>query len=257
MAAGLETTPTCEATGLPLPILPVDPEQRDLSLPTDFHHHFHPQRSVELSRKSLGGRALRYSRGQTIERYLHDRYHDFFSGPELPQNPNEHFRLSVLACAGVVPRQAIDLSTYGEYKIVDLSLEQFDDLAGQTSIHTEAEFHPKNGEKRRQEIGKFFAAYALRQDLRTVISDKFIIEQFLDPKTSTEQKAKLGTSILNEASNAAVDDLVPIHKELRRRGYVARHKANKVRKIIGSFFTRDYYPDYFPQIAYALEDSQY
>lgn len=257
MAVVLERTPTCEVTGLPLPILPLEPEQRALSLPVDFHHHFHPRESRELSKKVLGGRALRYARGQTVERYLHDRYHDFFEGPELPQTPEEHFRLCVLACAGVVPRQAIDLSTHGEYKVVDLTLAQFDELAKPTSIHLEAALHPKpdRGEKRRHEIGRFFASYALSQDLRSIVSNNYIIEEFLDPRTSAAKKAKLGNDILSVASSAAVEDLVPVHKELRRNGYVARDKANKVRKTIGSFFTRHHYPAYYEQVRYVLASS--
>ena len=79
-----------------------------------------------------------------------------------------------------------------------------------------------------------------------------IIDEFLDPQTSPEQKAKLGDFILMSALRGAVDDLVPVHKELRRKGYVSRERANKVRKTMGNFFTRAYYPDYYDKVAYVL-----
>lgn len=253
MPAAFEQTLMCEVTGLPLPILPVElsTNEAPFSFQRDFHHHFHPRGSTELSRQTVGGRAVRYARGQTIERYLHERYHDIFSGPELPQTEEERFKTSVLACAGVMPRQAIDLSIPGEYQVVSLSKAQFKKLAAPNSIHIESAFHPKNSIKRRREIGKFFANYALKQDFKDVVSNN-VIDQFLDPKIEAARRYELGNFILSEASSAAVRSLVPIHSELIKEGYVAQDRSNKIGKIIRKFFPKDNYPDYYSQIAASL-----
>lgn len=127
MAAELET-PRDELSGLPLPILlPADfSPQRDPTA-VNWHHHFHPSSASEL-RCSLGGKALRSARLQLVPADLHNdgkhTYHTIFKGPELPaaNDSEKQFWLCVLACAGYVPRQAIDVRSDSPDEPVELTL---------------------------------------------------------------------------------------------------------------------------------------
>src|SRR5437868_1010472 len=91
------------ATGLPLPIAPV--EFARLPGPgghSNWHHHYHPAKSPIL--QTPAGVAVRNCRIQFVPRDVHQRYHDLFAGPPLPGSNEEAFRTTVLAVAGVVPR---------------------------------------------------------------------------------------------------------------------------------------------------------
>ena len=138
MSIVLESTPIdTELTNLPLPVLMTG---TDFSLNGDnFHHHFHPSRSSELGYdpttgrlyprddlRRMAGMAVRTSRVQDIPIWLHSRYNNIFSGPPLPETLEEQFTTVVLVCAGIVPRQAIDLYTPGEFSVVDLAPKQHD-----------------------------------------------------------------------------------------------------------------------------------
>jgi hypothetical protein len=247
MAAELQT-PTCEISGLPLPILPTEPDARALLLYEDYHHHFHPYNSPEL--KHLAGKAVRYSRGQEIPRYLHNRYHQLFEGPPLPTASEEKFRLTVLACAGVVPRQAIDLSREGDYRIVTLDDEQFERLSAPHSIHIDRAFKANQAYKRRT-IGRFFAAYAMQQNIRMAVSES-VVEQFLDPLATPTRKKELGNFILKEALGLSIGSLIPVHKDLKKEGYVVTRRQIPLRTVVNKFFTKDCFPDYHEEMAKRL-----
>lgn len=245
MAAEIQT-PVCEATGLPLPIRLTEPPQGAQFHFEDYHHHFHPRMDPGL--QHIDGKAVRFSRGQLVPRYLHDSYHKIFIGPELPVSREDKFRATVLACAGIVPRQAIDLSEPGSYTVVNLEDEEYERLASPRSIYIERAFKRDAGMYRRRSIGKFFAAFALEQDLRLVISDN-VIGQFLDKKTSPEQKKTLGNFMLKEALELSIVDLSREHRILADDGLVLPVRRRNPLEVVRKYFTKDRYPDYHNELA--------
>ncbi len=245
-------TPTCELTGLPLPIAPAEAEMRELDFPRTFHHHFHPERAPELSRGTLGGRALRFSRGQVLEEYLHKRYHKLFAGPPLPQTDEERFKLTVLSCARVMPLKAIDLNNYyGDYSVVNLSADDRNWLSRPPITNIEMAHHPTRNQKRRREIGRFFADYALQKDIRALIDNKPLVDKFLSSRTSPADKARLGNAILHLASIQTVKEVVPA-QDLHELGIMG-DQVRRVFRTVGNFFTGDYYPDYYRTMQERLE----
>lgn len=249
MAAEIQT-PVCEVTGLPLPIAPHEPPKTEARFNfSDYHHHFHPRNDELL--QGLSGKAVRYSRGQFLPRVLHNRYHQIFTGPELPDNDTDRYRLSVLACAGVVPKQAIDLSRSGEYEVVNLSEEAYSRLASPDSIYIERARKPAEKYVRKT-IGKFFASYAVRQNVRQAVSEK-VIGQFLDERTTPERKKELGNFILREALGMTIDDIAPLDRQIREEGLVYEERARPLLTVVRKFFTIEFFPDYHDSIAESLK----
>ncbi len=246
--AGEAITPTDQLTGLPLPILPEEPSKEGSLHFRDYHHHFHPRLDPLL----IGGegKILRYCRGQTVARYLHDRYHDIFVGPELPKTESDIFKLSVLSCAGVMPPRAVDLSEPGEYQEVELNEQQFEWLSAPSSLHIE-KGSPKNQFKVRRRIGKYFAGYALKQDVRAEVSDK-VIKEFLYRRTSPERRKILGNLILRAALAISVDEVSLLHRELRRDGYPGVDHATGPPETVRKFFPNHKFPDYHQSLAEIL-----
>jgi hypothetical protein len=241
-------TPVCEATGLPLPVrqtLTIEPINWALFNFKDYHHHFHPERSPELVTEE--GRALRVSRGQWLPKELHNRYHKLFDGPPLPVDIDEVFRLTVLSCAGVVPREALDLSKRRSYKKVGLRDEEFELLAAPNSIFIE-KAHSKGASPKRRIIGQFLVSYALKQDLYEVISDR-VIEQFLYRSTSAERRKELGNYILREALDMSVDGLAAEHRELRREGYSLPGRPATLFDAQRKLLPKNDLPSYYRQVA--------
>lgn len=245
-------TPTCEVTKLPLPVFHAEPPQGALFVPTNFHHHFHPHYSPEL--ENISGRAVRYSRGQTLPIWLHQNYHDIFTGPELPKKLEDKFRLTVLSCAGVVPRQAIDVSSDSGYDVIDLNNVQYELLASRSSIHIEEPTSQWRQLYVRKTIGKFFAAYAMKQDVEDIVSRR-VIKEFLSPRTSEARKRELGSYIIRGTLEESVRPLVPFHHELQDEGYVQGSKTGKLKSVLRKFFTKNYFPDYHEEIARLLQRS--
>lgn len=245
---GEAITPTDQLTGLPLPILPEEPSKEGSLHFRDYHHHFHPRLDPLLI--GVQGKPLRFCRGQMVERNLHLRYHDIFRGPQLPTSEREIFRICVLGCAGVMPRRAIDLSTPGEYREAELSDEQFQGLSSPNSLHIERG-SIKNQAKIRRRIGKYFAEYALKQDVRSEISDK-VIKEFLYRRTSPERKKVLGNFILRTALALSVDEVTLLYRELRREGYVSPGQGTAPAEIIRKFLPNHRFPDYHQPLAERL-----
>lgn len=263
MPGGVELTPTDELTGLPLPVLAKSADffirkgENLFPRQKNFHHGFHPERSQALGYDELGvllpaghadrisGRALRYSRGQILPIWLHNRYHDIFLGPELPEDTRSRFTRVVLACAGVVPRQAIDLYTPGEYiKTPEMSDKVYRQIV--KNIHYEGEISRPRYPNRRGELGRFIADYAINNSLNNIMSEKEIqdkIKQFLLPKTP-ESRKEAGRVILAHAVDASVADLIPIHKEAVKEK-MAKNSKKALGEIMLQFFTPNRFIDYF------------
>src|SRR3990167_3469932 len=264
MPGGIEKTPTDKLTGLPLPIFVT--RRKFYSHSVNYHHHFHPKRSSALGvfeevehldedqyqhpqtqemyidPLKLEGKAVRFSRGQLVPVFLHDRYHDIFYGPPLPQDRKSKFTVTVLACAGVMPRKAIDLSIPEEYSEKGLNDDQHRFIASSKRMYFEHAMAPKEGdaEVKRDWIGKFFAAYAVEQSLRLPTE---MFEEFLHTKKE-QKRRKLGREILNEAIGLSVAELVPIREKARHEGMV-HSKATSLGSTILKFFPESKFPEYY------------
>ncbi len=247
-----------ELTRLPLPVLM---NKEDFSLSgSNYHHVFHPMKSAELGidpstgekfpfddYRRVAGLAVRSSRGQKLPTWLHARYHTLFLGPPLPQTEEEQFKTVVLACAGIVPSQAIDLHTSGEYSIVDLSPLQHDFIRK----HSFYEKAPKGREKsKRDRIGKFLASYTLEHSLSEIITETVVrqkVDELLKPN-SNEQRIAAGRFILTQALDASVADIIPIHQEAKKANLV-KHPQRRLIDVVSKFFIQDRYEDYYDTLA--------
>lgn len=239
-----------EITGLPLPILPTEPPKGARFGYTNFHHHFHPARDPEL--QGIAGEAVRMCRGQTIVRVLHQRYHDLFIGPELPTTDEDKFRVCVLACAGVVPPQALDLSVPGEYQVVNLSMRQMKSLVSSRSIHIEKAHRPERDTRPvRDKIGRFFAEYLVSRGVQLELPERRI-EQFLDPRTRPRKRRRIGNAILEATLDISIQDIEELHKELILEGYAVNRPAQSPSAVVNYFFPKEQYPEYHDSLALHL-----
>jgi len=256
MPGGIEITPRDELTRLPLSVLT---RRTDFLLSdADYHHHFHPLKSTELGYDDDGkklptdnpdylpGRAVRFSRGQYLPKWLHSNYHEIFVGPELPQTAEEKFTTVVLACAGVVPRQAINLYTPGEYEVVNLSNRQHDFI--RRRIYFEGAASAVN-RSRKNRLGRFIAEYAISNALGEIIDEAAIRKKagdFLKP-TSEQKRLEAGHYLLMQAVGASVANLIDIHKEAQKEGMIGNTKR-KLGEVVLKYFPEYKFPDYYASL---------
>ena len=254
MPGGLEITPTDELTRLPLPVLMTG---TDFSFKEpNYHHHFHPSKSAELGFNERGkklptqhpdyleGRALRYSRGQHIPKWLHNRYHDIFYGPELPQGAQAKFTAVVLACAGVVPREAIDLYAPGEFNVVSLDDKQHEFI--RRRLYYEGAASTRESYDKKNKIGKFLAEYALSNSIEAIVGQTEVkkkVDEFLVPKSEAGRRAA-GRFLLEHAIDASVADLIPLHEEARKEGMIKKSRK-KLGEVVLKYFPEKRFIDYF------------
>ncbi len=219
-----EFAPSCEVTGLPLPILPPGPRENGAFLypyllsdiPANNHHAWFEARKVRGM--GIAGEALQNSRIQKIDWYYHKNFHDIFDrGPELPNGKDKKdklFALGVKAVAGVIPLQAVDVSKEkGTYKIVDLAPDQQLQIAQNTTID------------QRKPIARFLADYVAKQKITDVV-DKLMIEQFLDRRTEHTTKKEIARLMLGGAVDLSLDNagLYDEEVELKEQGLIAKPK---------------------------------
>src|SRR5690606_23569423 len=158
----------------------------------------------------------------------------------------------VLPGAGIAPRQALDVSKRGTYKVVDLSDTEFDWITDPNRYHIERAHKPRGALHVRRVIGKFIAAYALDQDGRQAISDK-VIDQFLDPAITPERKKELGNLIMTEVLDLSVDGLRPKVTELKKDGYVLQNRRTGLVEVVRKFVNKKCLPDYHDEISRRIE----
>lgn len=250
MKAELLQTPRCEATGLPLLIYPSEPPNGALFVRTDFHHPRHPRTDPELV--GPDGLPYRYSIGQDTQRWLHNNYHDIFGGPVLASERKQKLGEIVLPCAGVAPRQALDVSRRGTFRVVNLTDTEFEWLTDPVRYHIEDAFDEKRGHYVRRAIGKFIASIALDQDVSQSISE-VVIEQFLDPGISDERRKTLGNLIMTEALDMTVDDLRPKVTEFKKQGYVLPQRRRGLTEVVRKFVNKRCIPDYHDEISRRIQ----
>lgn len=258
MPAGVEKTPLDSLTGLPLPLMMSWADfylEKVRVRPNDYHHGFHPKKSLglgygeggdRLRRGSIGrlsGDAVRFSRGQNVPSWIHARYHDIFYGPELPISERDKFAAVVLACAGVVPRQAIDLYTPGEFRLQSLNDKQHDFIRRRTYFENATSL-TKTGQRNR--IGRFLAEYILDNTIDELITEKSLkpsIDSFLRP-TSEVAWSRSARDILAAGMEVSLLPLIPIYKEAEAEGMV-RDSHRSLGKTVLRFFSLERFPDYF------------
>lgn len=243
-------TPVDELTGLPLAVLPVESLAGALfyDFADNYHHHFHPKRSDLLT--DAGGIALRASRGQKLPFWAHTRYHQLFTGPPLPETPQDKFHLCVLACAGFIARQAIDVSGPGDFQTVTMTDEQFEQVSLPEAWHISKAHKPDQAHYVRDAIGRFFASYVLEQQL-THVPDK-VIEEFLGTQDERRRK-ELGNFMLKEAVEIAVEPVKPVHVELGRQGLRhANRRDPSPASVVRNFFTKDRFTNYHSELSRRL-----
>ncbi len=256
---GLET-PYDRVTGLPLPILPSEPlyPNSDTRL-TDYHHHFHPRIKLIDPRNSIigpnekrllkgddGNIAVRMSRGQDLPRWQHEQYHKYFAGPGLPGTRADKFMTSLLACAGVIPDQAIKFTKQGP-EIVTLGTDE-QQLVAQSLRHEGAQ-RSDMGRFYRNCIGFFFANYTLEQSIDDVVTER-VIDQFLSAPNDHRRK-ELGNLILSHAIDHSVEPVRVLHNEYRKNGLIVR-RPTELTSIVTDYFTRDRRKDYISAIELKL-----
>jgi hypothetical protein len=240
-------TPVDEQTGLPLPILITDPQSMNANINfVDYHHHFHPERELVYHNDALT--ALRRSRGQELPRWLHEHYHNFFAGPELPKNRKDIFGRVILACAGVVPRQVIDFGNgKATPRVVSMDNDNYYRFVAKTVKHEADKLNQSRKVSRshdfyRTQIGIFLANYAIEQPFQKTISSD-VIDEFLMTGCQLRRKT-LGNLMLREAIHIAVEPIVPLHRHLYRQG-LAHRKPMELTDIVRDYFVRSRQQEYF------------
>lgn len=236
MAAEL-VAPTDELTGLPYPIAPkCEPIPVDRPDIADIHHGFHKEK--DLTGMGLPGIALRNCWKQLIERELHNEgpgsYHRFYDRTKLPayvevmhspdkkkaeaaarQFEAEAFGRVVLACAGVIPRRVIDLSS-GEPIERDMTRRELKFLRTPSPHDT---FGYKYISYSYDPIHEFLVDYVVKQDLGHLTRSSLC--EFMETKDS-HRKMVLGKMLLKNAAAVASDrdTLKEKYKTLKREGRV-------------------------------------
>ena len=241
MPNGVEITPVDQVTGfLPLPIL-TNPNDFILGR-QDYHHHFHPRKSESLGFNDdtidttgnahdeiIEGLAVRYCRGQVMPRWLHDRYHNNFYGPAIPENSRDKFTTVVLACAGIVPRQAIELNAPNEFRVVELSNIQHDFIRRKVMFEGAA----KSKGSRKAEIGKYLGGYMINNTLEAVLSDREVrrlVSVFLRPESETQRRLAARV-ILAYVTDDAVRDLKPIIEKAKEEKLIKHPQRSLVEAV--------------------------
>lgn len=231
-------------TGIPLPIIPLEPDVRSGGdIWTDYHHTFYNRNNPEL--EDPAGKALRYSRGQAIPRWLHTAYHETFAPPDLPSSVDEKFRLTVMACANMVGPLAIDFTQADPTVPVVMTRQQHADIVNPNSMHFEYAHHAKRAGRRRDDIGRFFASYVLETDLQEC-ADIGMIEEFIDT-TDTERQAALRGIILENAIELSIEPIIPVASEVMQEAPASMNLASpaeKLRTTVGTFFMERCYFGY-------------
>lgn len=226
MAISLEVTPSCEITGLPLPILPKEPEEiqalinshphgYDLSLRPNLHHLNHPKNHPYLL-DTAGGQAERHSAVQTVPYFIHNYlYHRVFAGPAVKEDEHSSFKSTVAAISGVVPRDAINFTGYDtngnpQWERVTMTSREHRQVTAATKI---AQSKP---------VATFFAKYASQQNILELVNSSVILDEFLDTQTTYQRKREIASNLLSSTITMSLENaqLMDKHKEWHDLGMI-------------------------------------
>jgi hypothetical protein len=289
-------TPNDPLTGQPLSMLvrASDFHRAEQDCSAEFHHQLHPGNSEELGNNSWGnllpkgdpdrieGLAVRHSLGQMTPNWLHDQYHDLFEGPLLPTISVEKHRMVLLGLAKVIPRQAIEITRPGQYRVINLDDQQHQFLTRTTQHEGAGRGWEQN---RRGRIGTYLANFALENFLPEIIDDKKValeVERFMElsaelsdpaslrwddedvqfkkgkPTLKQQKKRELavvGVSIAHEPMMASVEPIRPLFQEAVREGMVSGRKRD-IGFVATKYFRQNRFPEYGAKLAGYIEKSQ-
>jgi len=216
-------TPVDIPTGLPLPLLPTD---RYLSLDrsdeANWHHHAHPRKDPLL--KGVGGVAVRTVRLQLSPFNEHNNYHNYYVGPELPVTAEQQFSYVVMAAAGYVPSEALDVRTR-KPKIVPI------DQGLRNKLWQSGELKPSS----LVPIQSFMKSYVLDQDFSHLHEN--MVDELLNT-TNHERKQFLGHLLLAKVIEHAVEPLDTIYRRAHNQGLIYPGSPIKLPTFVSSALGR-------------------
>jgi hypothetical protein len=230
-------TPYDDYPGVPiaLPILPSGLEGQH-----SLHHTAHPRDHYSL--QGHGGKAVRVAIVQRVEgpggeaavlneagelpEYagLHTKYHARYDGPPLPLDDQEKFGYCIMALAGYIPEQGIDLSE--RYPITrKITPKELEYLRG--------------GELRvgsYSQIQDFFADHLLLKD--DAERDPKYVNDFLMAARGI-YRFQIGNRIIDDTVLNAVQPWVRPYKEARKNGRLRPDANPSVVELVRDAFGRE------------------
>jgi len=237
-------TPVDEETGLlfPYSIFTASDDRGIKKTWNDWHHGFSPRNDVILA-ETDGGVFLRDSRLQLVPRWLHERYHQIYTGPPIPTTGRDQLLIGILAVAGYLPDFAIDVtkSAKNNHLVrIDKSLRR----------QMSAPDFLKHGiskdinMQRYARIGRFMMAEVLNQNISSV--DERGIEEFLETKNQ-ETRIRIGREIIKLLIERATEPIEPIYDRAYKSNRLATTHIRRASGII-KVVTSRHHPDYIDDL---------
>lgn len=233
--------PVDEETGLPHLIrIFHEPDINDTVYDYD-HSWFH---RLAPCLRDAGGQAVRASMGQLIPLDIHRIKNRRFSHMSwMPETDAEKFKVVVKGVSGVVSRWAVDVRRAEDDLLVHLDDAEYAYLTDRKRLFREKAFKDRPANLLRDSIGAFLVQYAIQQNVRDVVPNKFI-ECFLNTEDENQRKA-MGNAILKLALTAEVEPIASTHSQLSKKGLVrpgALSPVVAVRKLIDKQRLPQFYP---------------
>ncbi len=239
-------TPTCEVTGLPLPILPTEPRHlRGFFLRDDYkfnnHHLYHPESDPLLA--DTRGKALHGSRLMRTRMSTHKFYHQTFTGPDLPSTDEDVFRAIVFNVAGVIPKEGIEIFGANDWIQRPIETNEYAIMAQPQTVKIE----------KAKNIARFISEHTLNVSESELVST-LEVEEFVDSKTPQSRKKELASSILGESLDLILTDLNPTHKQFKKEGLVFNKRSKTLRHAAKTLVRKHafgyFWEDLFDRMAY-------
>lgn len=195
-------TPVDELTNIPLLFVPhwqVNALMKSATKTgrfSDWNHAFFPRQSPEL--KGLAGLAVRYARVQRVSRLEHEKYHQIYDGPPLPQTDEEKFRAAVLCAAGYIPPIGLNMGLRKPQE-EPLGFRQIQRLRMSGEVRVD----------RPARVKRFITRYVLDQEIEGV--DGAFVSEFLtiQPNTDYDRKrqADMARLLLSQTVRGVASEL--------------------------------------------------
>lgn len=208
-----------DSIGMPLPLAPQAELRADRGEPQpDRHHHFHPRKSIVLTR-DLGGQAIRNLRLQKSDyRTHHIDYHRYYDGPPLPETPQEQFGIVLLGSAGYVPERAIRFHE-GQPEEVPLTTKQRQLLWDRGDLYIAST----------KAVKDFIVDYTTSQDIIEV--DERLVDEFLNTPNA-QRRYHLGGRLLQLAIEKATEPIDPFYRTAWKKGLIPRESSSRATRLI-------------------------
>lgn len=238
MRFGTEITPSLE--GIPFPIILSNQPPGTADSRETFHHHFHPEADPRI--KGDVGLAVRFCRGQDLQRWLHRRAHQTFRGPALPSVTTDKIDIVLRACAGDVPYMGIEFDQKGDFAEVVLTEQERQKFIDRHNIHIEdADSTPAQQRFVRNKIGLLIALFCAEQDLN--LSDT-LVDQFMNG-TDPTRTLELGNQFLAHALMEVVRPIEQKRNELLKSGmFWQMGNVTSLYSLAKDYFVKERFIDY-------------